>query len=423
MDYIGSARIFKALSDPKRLKIVHMLAGGELCACKILEEFHITQPTLSHDMKLLTDTGLVIPRREGKWTHYSLNKDRLGEIVRMAERLASSEERETACGCGKKERKKEDIRDMEPVKTKLYVLTGFLGSGKTTTLLRLLDRLKGYRIGVIQNEFGKLGIDGTILRNDDIQMMEINRGSIFCTCQKLNFVKALAEMAQQEFDYLFVESSGWGDPSNVQEILDAARVASEKEYDFKGVICLVDAVNFLEQVKDEETAFRQLKHCNLAVITKTDLADEKQMELVAEKVREINPVCEIIKSVNGEMDDSFLQKDLRIFQWAECEETTNSSETKPKSLFMEYDGEVEKEKLHGFLTAVAPDVHRIKGFCNLTETGWTQVDVVGSLIDYKECGTFERSQLVFISKIGPMLIKKIFSAWEEYVGSEMKLKN
>lgn len=54
-------------------------------------------------------------------------------------------------------------------------------------------------------------------------------------------IKALADMAQQDFDYLFVESSGWGDPSNVQEILDAARIASEKEYDFKGVICFVDA--------------------------------------------------------------------------------------------------------------------------------------------------------------------------------------
>ena len=85
--------------------------------------------------------------------------------------------------------------------------------------------------------------------------------------------------------------------------------------------------------------------------------------------------------------------------------------------------EAQKEKLHKFLAAVAPDVHRIKGFCDLKETGWTQVDVVGSLIDYKECGAFERSQLVFISKIGPMVIKKIFSAWEEHVGSEMKLKN
>lgn len=312
---------------------------------------------------------------------------------------------------------------MQETNTKLYVLTGFLGSGKTTVLLKLLEELKGHRIGIIQNEFGKLGIDGTILRNDEIQMVEINRGSIFCSCLKLNFVQALAEMAQQNFEYLFVESSGWGDPSNVQEILEAAKVVANKEYDFKGVLCFVDAVNFLEQVKDEETTYRQLKHCNLAVITKTDLADGTMISKVYEKIREINPVCEVVKSANGEMDYSFMKKDLTVYQWAECEETTNSVETKPKSIFMEYDGTVSKEKLHAFLQAIAVDVHRVKGFCNLEEDGWTQVDVVGALIDYKESEAFEKSQLVFISKIGPMVIKKILAAWQESVGSEMKLRN
>ena len=312
---------------------------------------------------------------------------------------------------------------MQNDNTKLYVLTGFFGSGKTTALLKMMEKLEGCRIGVIQNEFGKLGIDGTILRNDDIQMVEINRGSIFCSCLKLQFVNALAEMSQQNFEYLFVESSGWGDPSNVQEILEAAKIVSNKEYDFRGVICYVDAVNFLEQVKDEETAYRQLKHCNLSVITKTDLVDEEQLQKVKDKIREINPVCEIINSVMGEMDYSFMKKDLMIYQWAECEETTNSVETKPKSVFLEYDGQVEKEKLDSFLRVVSADLHRAKGFCNLKETGWTQVDVVGSLIDYKESEAFEKSQLVFISKIGPMVIKKIVSAWEECVGTEMRLKN
>ena len=91
---------------------------------------------------------------------------------------------------------------MQNGNTKLYVLTGFLGSGKTTALLKMMEKLEGCRIGVIQNEFGKLGIDGTILRNDDIQMVEINRGSIFCSCLKLQFVNALAEMSQQNFEYL-----------------------------------------------------------------------------------------------------------------------------------------------------------------------------------------------------------------------------
>ena len=128
-------------------------------------------------------------------------------------------------------------------------------------------------------------------------------------------------------------------------------------------------------------------------------------------------------SANGEIDDSFLKKDLLIYEWAEGEETTNSVETKPKSIFMEYDGQIDRQKLNEFLTVIAPDVHRVKGFCNLTETGWTQVDVVGTLIDYKESEAFEKSQLVFISKIGPMIIKKILSAWQEYVGTEMKLRN
>ena len=230
-------------------------------------------------------------------------------------------------------------------------------------------------------------------------------------------------MTQHNFDYLFVESSGWGDPSNVEEILEATKVVSGKEYDFRGVICFVDAVNFLEQVKDEETAFRQLKHCNLAVITKTDLADAAQLAAVEEKVREINPVCEILHSSMGEMDYSFLKKDLMIYRWAECEETTNSSENKPKSVFLEYDGTVKQEQLTAFLQAVAPQLHRVKGFCKLEGCGWNQVDVVGALIDYKPSESFEKSQLVFISKVGPAVIKTILDAWKANVDTQMKLKN
>ncbi len=67
------AFIFKALSDPHRLAILEMLSCGELCACKLLEKFEITQPTLSHHMKILSEAGLVVARREGKWMHYALN--------------------------------------------------------------------------------------------------------------------------------------------------------------------------------------------------------------------------------------------------------------------------------------------------------------------------------------------------------------
>ena len=75
--YIDTSKVLKAISDPKRLRIVDMLSCGELCACKILEEFHITQPTLSHDMRVLIEAKIVNDRREGKNIFYSLNKEYL----------------------------------------------------------------------------------------------------------------------------------------------------------------------------------------------------------------------------------------------------------------------------------------------------------------------------------------------------------
>lgn len=75
MNYIDYAFIFKALSDQTRLEIVELLKNGSLCACKILEKFSITQPTLSYHMKTLVDCGLVNVEKVGIWNHYSLNNE------------------------------------------------------------------------------------------------------------------------------------------------------------------------------------------------------------------------------------------------------------------------------------------------------------------------------------------------------------
>ena len=74
------ALICKALGDENRVQIIKMLTGGELCACKILDAFNITQPTLSHHMKILTDCNLVNCRKEGKWTYYSINRKKVSEL-------------------------------------------------------------------------------------------------------------------------------------------------------------------------------------------------------------------------------------------------------------------------------------------------------------------------------------------------------
>lgn len=89
MNYIDYALIFKALSDVNRLQIVEMLSKSttELCACKILEHFKITQPTLSHHMKILCECNLVIVKKDGKWSYYSLNKDVLNDLIEYTQKI------------------------------------------------------------------------------------------------------------------------------------------------------------------------------------------------------------------------------------------------------------------------------------------------------------------------------------------------
>lgn len=76
----GYAQIFKVLGDETRLKIIEILSCGELCACDILESFQITQPTLSYHMKMLTECGLVISRKDGSWMKYRINADVIEKI-------------------------------------------------------------------------------------------------------------------------------------------------------------------------------------------------------------------------------------------------------------------------------------------------------------------------------------------------------
>lgn len=73
--------ILKALSDGTRMKIFELLRGGELCGCKLLESLDITQPTLSHHMKVLCDSGIVIAEKKWKWCHYSINCEKLNELI------------------------------------------------------------------------------------------------------------------------------------------------------------------------------------------------------------------------------------------------------------------------------------------------------------------------------------------------------
>ena len=83
------ARIFKAFCDPNRLTILGLLQSGEKCACKLVEELHICQPTLSHHMKILCDAEIVTGRKEGKWTYYSFHPEGVAKARKLLEEITT----------------------------------------------------------------------------------------------------------------------------------------------------------------------------------------------------------------------------------------------------------------------------------------------------------------------------------------------
>lgn len=102
-NYQSQAKVFKALCDPKRLAILEQLRSGEKCACVLLEPMDLTQSGLSYHMKILCDSGLVVSRQEGKWTHYRLSepgRDRALELLRALTTPETASAAECSC-CGR----------------------------------------------------------------------------------------------------------------------------------------------------------------------------------------------------------------------------------------------------------------------------------------------------------------------------------
>ncbi len=98
--YEKDARVFKALCDPKRLAILQQLRGGEKCACVLLEKLDIGQSGLSYHMRILCDSGIVVSRQEGKWTHYRLSEEGRESAVELLRALTTPNADQQCDCCG-----------------------------------------------------------------------------------------------------------------------------------------------------------------------------------------------------------------------------------------------------------------------------------------------------------------------------------
>ena len=178
--------------------------------------------------------------------------------------------------------------------TKIDIISGFLGAGKTTFIKKMIDEVfKGEKIVLIENEFGEVGIDGGFLKDAGIEITEMNSGCICCSLVG-DFGKNLNEVIEKFHpDRILIEPSGVGKLSDVMKsVMDI-----EKEQDVKlnGLVTVVNALKASKQMKAFGEFFNnQIEYATTVVLSRTQKASEAQLELCVKQIQELNAKAAII---------------------------------------------------------------------------------------------------------------------------------
>ncbi len=188
--------------------------------------------------------------------------------------------------------------------TKIDIISGFLGAGKTTFIKKMVDEVfKGEKLVLIENEFGEVGIDGGFLKDSGIEISEMNSGCICCSLVG-DFGRNLHEVIEKFHpDRIMIEPSGVGKLSDVMKSV----IDIEKEEDVKlnGLITVVNATKASKQMKAFGEFFNnQIEYATTIVLSRTQNATPEQLELCVKQMQELNPKAAIITtpwdSIKGE---------------------------------------------------------------------------------------------------------------------------
>ena len=173
--------------------------------------------------------------------------------------------------------------------TRVYLITGFLGSGKTTLLNRIIEKFpRDQKLTLLVNEFGEIGVDGTLVEGDDIDMMEISKGSIFCVCVKTDFIKGLYELSTTvKPDVLLIESTGVANPSDLKR--DLQLPIFNGRFDFREQFCLVDAGHFMDAYEVYASLEKQIASSSVFIINKTDTVTPGKIEETKKIIERFHP--------------------------------------------------------------------------------------------------------------------------------------
>ena len=315
---------------------------------------------------------------------------------------------------------------MKP-KIPVTIVTGFLGSGKTTFINNLLKQNYDVKIGLIENEFGDVSIDSKLIVNYQPEnIIELNNGCICCSLFN-EFSLALQELIKKNthLEQLIIETTGVADPGPVIETFfqdpDLNRL-----FVLSGTICLVDAANFQEEIGYFEQQ-KQIMLSDLIILNKVDNVHETRLEYLRTKISALNKTAQLVETnfaflassylymLHPQMQDEFVKKLRKPFY---CEPDTSEIH----SFTIRFDGYINEPKFSEWFKYFASihrkQIFRIKGLVHFEDNPITGiVQSVGGMTNISEgsvTNPYEPIEniLVFIGKgISKFEIEKMFQRY------------
>lgn len=300
----------------------------------------------------------------------------------------------------------------------LYLVSGFLGSGKSSFLRNIIEEMGDcVKIGVVQNEFSPVNIDSRILAQSKkpFFVLEVNKGSVFCLCLLNDFIPSLAAFIE-EFnpDKIFIEATGLADPLAILQMLNNPLLSGKTR--FARAITIVDAPVFVKQSDMLKSVSNQVRIADTVLVNKCDKLIEEEALSAGRRVRELNPFCNILYSQFAKPDKSELEIIKSDCSSAQALKNIIISDSKPLSsppdIKVNTLVTAKKISAHSLekLTELLKPMMRAKGFVRMEDGSAKTIQAVNgdvSVMDYS-LPAF-RSELVFFGEtINLSSIEKLF---------------
>lgn len=247
----------------------------------------------------------------------------------------------------------------------ITILTGFLGSGKTTLMNKILEKNQDYKIAIVVNEFGDIKLESQFVKKQDEGIVELENGCVCCVARG-DMISTLDTIIEKypETEYIIIEASGLSDPFSLS--LTLYNPSLRDRFRLDSIICIVDYLNFQEELDQHDITRKQISDANMVVITKYDAKDQNLQQL-KELINDLNRKCLIyIDSENFDplelLDKSMT--DFREISPEEVEHLHNHSHEDFENFIFQTDITIDYEKFEAFINTLDKSVIRSKGFIN-----------------------------------------------------------